>query len=301
MTINSRNLPGKSDKMKTAKHDYTQKRILTDYLSNLHEKFTAEHPEVKFSLASFCRIRPKYILTTSFITRDCCLCTRHQNMSLILKSLKPMCPDIPLNPEKYSEDPQIDRINASLSDEEITFSQWKRVPVEQKGKSKMVMKIVQVTESKTAFIETLTRQTQEFVDHVSRLRTQYSEIRQLKDNLPKHHMIVHMDFAENYNCKSLEEIQSAYWNQTSVTLHPTVIYYRPDEGSDLQHQSFVFMSDEMNHNSITVLTFLHKIIREIKTIDPEVQHVHYWTDSPTSQYRTSPYSTLLPTTTTCLA
>ncbi|XP_046548265.1 uncharacterized protein LOC124258241 [Haliotis rubra] len=281
---NSRNLPGKGDKISTGTGEYVQKRILTDYLTNLHQKFLAEHP-VKLSLASFCRIRPKQILTTAFITRDCCLCTRHQNMALILKSLKPLYPEIPLNPEKYSENPRIDDMKANLLHPEFTYGQWKRVPVEIKGKTKVVMKIVQVTESKSVFFETLKLQTLEFIDHVSRLKTQYSQIRELKQNLPRHEAIIHMDFAENYNCKSVEEIQSAYWNQTSVTLHPVVVYTLPVDGSDLQHQSFVLVPDEMNHNSTTVLTFLKYIIQEVKQLDPELKHVHYWTDSPTSQYR----------------
>ena len=40
----------------------------------------------------------------------------------------------------------------------------------------------------------------------------------------KDHVLVQMDFAENYGIKEMEEIQSAYWNQESVTLHPVVMY-----------------------------------------------------------------------------
>jgi hypothetical protein len=68
MTINSRQLTGKADKVKTGVHENTQTRVLTDYLSNLHAKFVSGNPTVKLSLASFQRIRPKHIRTTSFIT-----------------------------------------------------------------------------------------------------------------------------------------------------------------------------------------------------------------------------------------
>lgn len=90
---------------------------------------------------------------------------------------------------------------------------------------------------------------------------------------------------ENYNCKSVEEIQPAYWNQTGVTLHPTVIYTRPTEESELQHQSFVIISDDQNHNSASVVTFIKEIVKDVKLLDPEIKCIHYWTDSPTSQYR----------------
>ena len=65
-----------------------QKRILNDYLSNLYDKFVAEYPEDSLSFASFCRMRPSNYLLVNFTTRTACLCTRHQNMALKLKSLK---------------------------------------------------------------------------------------------------------------------------------------------------------------------------------------------------------------------
>lgn len=93
-----------------------------------------------------------------------------------------------------------------------------------------------------------------------------------------------MDFAENYSCKSVEEIQSAYWNQTDVTLHPAVAYYKDDKG-DTQHKSYVVVSDEMSYPSSTVHAILEKLILEIKTLISSIEFIHYWTDGPTSQYR----------------
>lgn len=89
-----------------------------------------------------------------------------------------------------------------------------------------------------------------------------------------------MDFAENYSCKSVEEIQSAYWNQTDVTLHPAVAYYK-----DVVVQSYVVVSDEMSYPSSTVHAILEKLILEIKTLISSIEFIHYWTDGPTSQYR----------------
>ena len=77
---NSRNMPGKADYVLPSKGHKTQKRVFTDYLSNLHAKFVRENDEIQISFASFCRIRQPHIILKSFITRDICLCTRHQNM-----------------------------------------------------------------------------------------------------------------------------------------------------------------------------------------------------------------------------
>ena len=120
---------------------------------------------------------------------------------------------------------------------------------------------------------------------VTRMKKQHAEIRLIKQQLPKNHVIVHMDFAENYQCKSMEEVQSAYWNMAFVTLHPAVIY-RPDEGDgDLQHENRVYITNDLNHNSAAVVTFVKDLIERIKHENPDVACVHYCTDFPTSQYR----------------
>ena len=284
---NSRNMPGKSDHVKIDKNT-VQKRVLTDYLSNLHLKFLGENPTAKISLTTFQRIRPRNILTTSFITRNSCLCTKHQNMALLVKALQQEGLDISKNPETFVSNYTVheieEKVNAEVNKNEITFSQWKRITMDDNGQKKTTMKIVETTKSKTEFAAHLQDQFTLFTEHVKRMRKQYEEIRELKQNLPLHHAIIHMDFAENYCCKSMDEIQSAYWNQNLVTLHPAVVYTPGDSG--ICHASYVYISDDLNHNSSAVVTFIKDIIEEIKLkMDPNVECLHYWTDSPTSQYR----------------
>lgn len=93
-----------------------------------------------------------------------------------------------------------------------------------------------------------------------------------------------MDFAKNYTCQSLREVQFAYWNASMVTLHPAVAYYRSEDGP-LSHKSWVFVSDELGHNSVTLFAFLKELIPNPKAMLPKLKHVHFYTDSPTSQYR----------------
>ena len=90
---NSRMMPGKKD-FKTVRgkeglgKEKKQKRILNDYMKNLHEKYLAEFSQRKISLAMFCRFRPAYLLLVNFASRNVCLCSRHQNLALKLKALK---------------------------------------------------------------------------------------------------------------------------------------------------------------------------------------------------------------------
>ena len=53
-----------------------------------------------------------------------------------------------------------------------------------------------------------------FRQQVKRVAIQYSQIKRLKETMMKDHVVIHVDFAENYNCSSIEEVQSAYWNYT---------------------------------------------------------------------------------------
>ena len=137
--------------------------------------------------------------------------------------------------------------------------------------------------TKQEFISYIVNQKCEFTEHVDRLKTQYAQIRLLKQNLPQDHAVVHMDFKENYACRNVDEIQSAYFNQTCVTLYPVVVYYTGDE--QLKHSSIVLISDTLAHNAASVAAFLDTVVFEVRRIVPYVKVIHYWTDSPTSQYR----------------
>ena len=97
-------------------------------------------------------------------------------------------------------------------------------------------------------------------------------------------MVVWMDFAENYSCVSLEEIQSAYWNATAISLH-TMVVYSNSNGNSTRVQSYVAVSDVMSHNASSVYTILKKLVSLLKKEHPNLQAIHYLSDSPTSQYR----------------
>ena len=284
---NSRVLPGKADKVKIAKETTEQKRVLTDYLANLYDKYMGENPNATLSLTSFQRMRPKNVLLTCFITRDNCLCTKHQNMALLVKSLQREGLDVSKNPQTFIENTTFEDVKAELQADEITYQEWRRVTVDDaNGQKKLAMRVVEVKKERELFLAHFENYLDLFKEHVSRMKTQYAQIRSLKQQLPPHHAVIHMDFSENYQCKSSEEIQSAYWNTSFVTLHPAVVY-TPSENDDqdIKHENIVYISDDLTHNASSVVTFVKDLNDRLKELDPDIEAVHYWTDSPTSQYR----------------
>lgn len=277
---NSRAQPGKADAKKVETGEKMQTRVLTDYIKNLYDKYLSENPDADISLSTFQRLRPKNILLTSFISRNTCQCIHHQNMALKVQALRKSGIKIGQNPESLI--PNQHDLDEILKDLPANFEYkiWKKVEVEP---GKMRMKVVDQQTDASTFRENLKKQMKDFTDHVNRVKEQYSQVRDLKANLPNDEMILQMDFAENFSCRSLNEIQTAYWNQSMVTLHPVVAYFK--EGDILKHQSFVVVSDEMSHSASTVCAFIDKLMPCLKLLKPNMKTVHYWTDSPSSQYR----------------
>ena len=94
-----------------------------------------------------------------------------------------------------------------------------------------------------------------------------------------------MDFAEDYRCRSKNEIQSAYWSPTQLTIHPVVMYYETQNSEESSHKIFVFISNESHHDVIFVYTLIGKLVPPLKEVVPNLEMVHYWTTFLTSQYR----------------
>ncbi|CAC5406185.1 unnamed protein product [Mytilus coruscus] len=67
------------------------------------------------------------------------------------------------------------------------------------------MNIVSKSSDRASFIKLFKPQLFEFKEHVSRVRNQYHALQDLKANLPRNRIIVQMDFAENFNCKTADE------------------------------------------------------------------------------------------------
>jgi hypothetical protein len=137
--------------------------------------------------------------------------------------------DVSANPESFAKEEALD--SKDLKNKLpalVKFSQWKKIEVIEKEKKKYVTRIVEIEKDRQDFIDFLADQTAEFKGHVNRV---------YKQNLLTNYLLVQMDFAENYSCKSVEEIQTAYWNKIGVTLHPVVVYYK--KNGETQHKSYM--------------------------------------------------------------
>lgn len=108
-----------------------------------------------------------------------------------------------------SNESWLKEIIQNLMVNQIEFTEWKKV----QDNGKIRCKKVQIVMQKDQFITEFTKSSLEFREHVQRVKNQYSEMRNLMENLKDGEVLVWMDFAENFNASSVEEVQSAYWTQ----------------------------------------------------------------------------------------
>ena len=103
-----------------------QKRILNDYLKNLHLNFLSEEPHIRISLASFCRLRPLHIMRVNFTSRNTCLCRKHQNMALKLKAVKSAGVQVSTNPDTFVrlDTPDAIGLLENIMSEHLTYKVW---------------------------------------------------------------------------------------------------------------------------------------------------------------------------------
>ena len=208
-------------------------------------------------------------------------------MALKVKALKIVEATTTNNPDtliRQNTDDEIIRKINECDTENVRYSEWKRKEVEHKGRVSKRMQIETVEKSKTEFVEMFRQDLINFRKHTERVTCQYEQIKLLKESLPKKHVMCQMDFVENYSCSHADEVQSAYFDKGSVTLHPVVSYYK-DADHNLQHTSRVYISGTPSHTSGSVYAFMKLITDQMKTDHPGLECIHYVTDSPTSQYR----------------
>jgi hypothetical protein len=129
------------------------------------------------------------------------LCSQHQNIALKIKAIQDIAGT--KNPDNFIQnntDGVIQEKLGQIQKSHVTYTEWKRV--DESGKMKW--KQVQTNVTKAEFVEIFTKDVKEFRAHVHRVKNQYSQMRHLRENLEDGHVLIWMDFAENFTCSALD-------------------------------------------------------------------------------------------------
>ena len=86
--------------------------------------------------------------------------------------------------------------------------------------------------------------------------------------------MLQMDFTENFICYCVDEVQSAYWNSTAVTLHHIVAYFKDQctERSTSSMSQMIWVTMLVQ----SLLFYKKQLINELKeTLTNGVQMMYY--------------------------
>lgn len=298
--------PGKRDTvtMDGVKH---QKVLLLYYLKDLRREYNRRcDPELQVDYTTFCKFikKAKYIVRLRNVKREVCLCMKHQNYELKLRALKPFVQFLQTNPDvlfkTWTKDQMEERLGLGTTiynnlPEHISFKQWGYQPVPAQRsfavgeETTYINKLrpIDHTLSKEEFITLLLEDFDTTRAHAERACHQHRTVKELRENLKADECTVQMDFAQNWLIGFGEggEIQSVFFGKDGITVHPAVIHRRLNgEGLPIP-KSLCFVSDDRKHDAGAIFEIVKRTAEYIKENFPEIKVIHFWTDSPSSQYR----------------
>lgn len=117
--------------------------------------------------------------------------------------------------------------------------------------------------------------------HVYNIRHQYAALRGLKENLREDEVILHIDFAENFQCKYNSEVQAVHFGDShhQVSLHTGVAYTWKDV------KSLCSISSSFRHDPSAIWAHLTQVLTYLRKQHPTATTLHVVSDGPTTQYR----------------
>ena len=157
--------------------------------------------------------------------------------------------------------------------DEIEFRQWVTT-----DRSTLEYKKLTAEDFIPYFHEQLT----DLLQHDFIAKAQSSFLQEKKQELSEGEFVIVGDFSENYSFIVQDAAQSFHWNNCQASLHPFVVYYR--KNNELQHLSFVAISDCNQHDVIAVHLFQTRLINFLKS-SHKITKIFYFSDGCAAQYK----------------
>ena len=94
-------------------------------------------------------------------------------------------------------------------------------------------------------------------------------------------MLVHVDFAESYRNDQQNEIKSTYFGNQSFSLFTLCCYFK-GATSEIRNKSVVVVTENSDHNRITSMSCLKKVIDTVGR-----RNVVLWRDGTGTQFQST--------------
>ena len=305
----SRIMPGKKDFVSVKQGEqrvHIQKRLILSNLREAYQLFKDRFPTETVGFSKFADLRPKHcILAGASGTHSVCVCTIHQNVKLMILSVKlsdlTAHNDIPLSTyhsclaQMVCNPPQPgcylgtcdlcpgttrlrDDLLTALDDnmiDSVVFKQW--VSVDRST-------LETVTKPADEFVESFCEKLELLLPHSFIATQQASFYKDCKSTLQPGELLVTADFSENYSFILQGAAQGFHWNNSQATIHPFVAYYI--DSGELCHLSYVVISDCLQHDTVAVHLFQKRLIAYLRRkVSSYPQKIYYFSDGAASQYK----------------
>jgi hypothetical protein len=96
-----------------------------------------------------------------------------------------------------------------------------------------------------------------------------------------------LDFSQNFTIRCADEVQAAYWDVVSVTMHGIVTYYRcPKEGCDaVVKHDFIQLSNTKEHDHFIPRLAVQLVNNELKRMGVSVTKIVQFCDNCLAHYK----------------
>jgi hypothetical protein len=166
-------------------------------------------------------------------------------------------------------------------DQVVWWWQWRAVTEDLGGKAIKKTKKIKVCKAIRELEVDYNNAMSKFGKHTFNVKHQQNTCREYRANLNDEELWLHIDFAENYCCKSLSEVQAAHFggSHAQVSLHTCVAY----TGSR-KPIAICTMSNNTDHGPQAIWNHLIPVLTDLKREFP-VKKLHFMSDGPVTQYR----------------
>ena len=305
---NSRIMPGMKEVVSIVTEngkESIQKRLLLLDLRELYDLYSKENSDCPVSFSKFAQQRPKYcILTGASGTHSVCVCVTHQNCKLMIDAinLKKLTKGTPLLLHDYKS--CLSQIVCTNANSNCYIGECKNCPgiskleefLKQLLREKLIdhVQFSAWTNTDRSTLQTQICSSEEIVEilcnsllilkpHSFIAKEQSGFFQEMKKNLKLREALIVLDFSENYKYVVQDASQAFHFNNSQCTVLPIVCYYR--KASEIEHKSFIFLSNSTLHDTAAVYTVQKMLIPELKKIVSDLQKVIYYSDGAKQHFK----------------
>ncbi|XP_071481427.1 uncharacterized protein [Diadema antillarum] len=294
-------------------------RYLQQSVAALFLKFKSQNPDMKVGAKTFYSLRPHHVKLQGSIKFRACLCEYCTNIELKATAINnlahsygmksffdgvhsvnrvTMCPKSEgaktymrhCSERKCKEcGPKLLRsylrpLVEKHGPKHMTWKKWIRVRVDENGKTITKQQIVTNDGTVSQCLEELEGETVTISKHLHSASWQSQQFATLTKDMPNNWVVMVLDFAENFVCKYQDEIQSAHWYHTNVTIHPIVCYHRCPTCDETMQESLVFITGDNRHTYHAVHQFMSQAVQHLRQ-NMEIDKIIRFTDQCAAQYK----------------